>query len=647
MNKTITSNIAGIVFHIDENAFQKLEQYLKNIRNYFSGSEGEEDIVSGIEERIAEMLQAKVKGGKTIITLSEVDEVIAIMGQPEAFDVEDDEDENVQSGTSIPKAKTSKRLFRDADSRIVGGVCSGISHYLGINEPIWLRLAFLLSFIFAGSGLLLYIILWVIIPKASTPSEKLEMKGENVTVENIGKTVNAEMESLRKKWDDSSVGGNQGVRKVGDFVMKALTLVANIALSFVKFIAKFIGLIFLMVGIFCFMVIAGISLGLPAAVSLSSEGVVTSGAMSGLLVNILGGPMNTLFAKIALLLLAGIPLLGIAFLGVKLLFNFRGGSKWVALAGGTLWVIGLVLAMITGGRVATDFASEAEETQVIALNFDSVSVDKPIVLALNHDLGENEPTEEFEVMGMELLVADGVLSIYGKPELDITQSTNGKTELVIRRKACGANLQEGNKRAKAIDYGFATTDTSLLLNGFFAIPDADKWRSQEVELELRLAVGATILLTEEMQNLIYDVKNVTNTYDSDMIGRRWVMTTDGLACVDCLGLEDRNTDEATDEYESEVDRVERNRDEMERRMEEKKRELEEMEREMEREMKLEMDQIKRDLKLKKENAKSADEQSDSESSTSPREILLKRVVKASYWIDPETFRSITMTALPG
>jgi len=72
-----------------------------------------------------------------------------------------------------------------------------------------------------------------------------------------------------------------------------------------------------------------------------------------------------------------------------------------------------------------------------------------------------------------------------------------------------------------------------------------------------------------------------------------------------------------------------------------------MEREMEREMKLEMDQIKRDLKLKKENAKSADEQSDSESSTSPREILLKRVVKASYWIDPETFRSITMTALPG
>lgn len=319
----------------------------------------------------------------------------------------------------------------------------------------------------------------------------------------------------------------------------------------------------------------------------------------------------------------------------------------MALAGGTLWVIGLVLALITGGRVATDFASEAEETQVIALNFDSVSVDKPIILALNHDLGENEPTEEFEVMGMELLVADGVLSIYGKPELDITQSTNGKTELVIRRKACGANRQEGNKRAKAIDYGFATTDTSLLLNGFFAISDADKWRAQEVELELRLAVGATILLTEEMENLIYDVKNVTNTYDSDMIGRRWVMTTDGLACVDCLGLEDRNADETADEYESDVDRVERNKDEMERRMEEKKRELEEMERELEREMKLEMDQIKRDLKLKKENAKSADEQSDSESSTSPREILLKRVVKASYWIDPETFRSITMTALPG
>jgi phage shock protein PspC (stress-responsive transcriptional regulator) len=251
MNKTITSNIAGIVFHIDENAFHKLEQYLKNIRNYFAGSEGEDDIVSGIEERIADMFQARLKDGKSVVTMVEVDEVIAIMGQPEAF--MDGEDMDEQPKASAKAKSTNKRIFRDPDNRVVGGVCSGISHYLGITDPVWLRLALLLAVVFAGTGILLYIILWIVIPSAKTPTEKLEMKGENVNVENIGKTVNAEFEALRNKWDNSSVGGNGAVRQISDFLVRAITLVAHILLSIVKFIAKLLGLMFLLFGAFAFM----------------------------------------------------------------------------------------------------------------------------------------------------------------------------------------------------------------------------------------------------------------------------------------------------------------------------------------------------------------------------------------------------------
>jgi phage shock protein PspC (stress-responsive transcriptional regulator) len=651
MNKTITSNIAGIVFHIDENAFHKLEQYLKNIRNYFAGSEGEDDIVSGIEERIADMFQARLKDGKSVVTMVEVDEVIAIMGQPEAF--MDAEDMDEQPKASAKAKSTNKRIFRDPDNRVVGGVCSGISHYLGITDPVWLRLALLLAVVFAGTGILLYIILWIVIPSAKTPTEKLEMKGENVNVENIGKTVNAEFEALRNKWDNSSVGGNGAVRQISDFLVRAITLVAHILLSIVKFIAKLLGLMFLLFGAFAFMGIAAVSLSFLPWMSLTSEGLMTSGMVNGLLENVMGGAMNAALAKVSFFFLAGIPMLAIAFLGVKLLFNFRKGTKWVALAFGTLWSIGLILAIVTTARVASDFAAEGDSTETITLEFANGTDKSPIVLALDHSWGENEPTEEVEVFGMEILVADGVMSIYGKPEFNVTKSTTGKIELVMKREAHAGSREEASKLANSIDYGFVKTDTSLLLNGFFAIPDADKWRAQDVELELQIPVGTTILLTEEMERIIYDIKNVTDTYDGHMVGRRWKMTEKGLACVDCEGLDNEETsvDEVVTEdiYEDENGRVIERRVTMQRRMDEKKKELEEMELEL----KLQMKEKEKGVETKKVEKKvvkkeaTSDEESDASSSISPKEIILKRVVKASYWIDPQTLRSITMTALPG
>jgi len=648
MNKTITSNIAGIVFHIDENAFHKLEQYLKNIRNYFAGSEGEDDIVSGIEERIADMFQARLKDGKSVVTMAEVDEVIAIMGQPEAF--MDGEDMDEQPKASARSKSTNKRIFRDSDNRVFGGVCSGVSHYLGIADPIWLRLAFLLTFWIAGTGLMLYIILWVVMPSANTPAEKLEMKGESVNAENIGKTVNAEFEALRKKWDSSSAA-NGAVRQISDFLVKAITMVANILLVIVKFIAKFIGFIFLISGVLSFIVIAAFSLGFSTVISFSSDGVVTSGLINSLIANLFGGALNATLAKISFLFLAGIPLLALAFLGVKLLFNIHKGSKWVALAFGTLWSIGLILAIVTATRVAADFSSEGEKTETITLEFKNGTEESPVVLALDHALGDDEPKDEVDVIGMEILVVDGVTSIYGKPEFTVTKSTTGKTELVVRRSARAGDRQTASKLANAIDYGFVKTDTSLLLNGFFAIPDADKWRAQDVELELQIPVGTTILLTEEMERIIYDIKNVTDTYDGHMVGRRWKMTEKGLACVDRGGLDNEKDEVITEEiYEDEDGRVIQKRVLLKHPNHGEKKEIQDMELELKLDMKekgkgTEKKVEKRVVKKKVET----DEESDASSSISisPKEIILKRVVKASYWIDPQTLRSITMTALPG
>lgn len=628
MNRTITSNIAGTVFHIDEDAFRKLEQYLNDIRAFYAGQEGEEEIVSGIEERIGDLFRAKVKGGQSIITMADVDSVIEVMGRPEAFEGDEDT-EPVTTKRTTAKAGNAKRLFRDPDSRVLGGVCSGVSHYLGISDPVWLRLAFVLTFIFAGTGLLLYIILWFVIPAAKTPSEKLEMRGENVTVDNISRTVAEELDGLRKKWDNTSVGSNSVVRQLGDFLMRAVALVVQVVLALVRFVSRFLGFIMLVVGAIAFMTMLAVSIGFPSIVSISSEGIVTSGMMDGLLANLVGGQLNAALAGLAVLLLVGIPFLGIAFLGARLMFNFRAGLKYIGITLVALWVAGILLSAVMAGIIGKDFASEGERTQTVAVEMTAGTEERPIILGLNHELGDDEPTNEAEVFGLQILVADGTTTIYGKPTLNIVKSTNGKSELVIRRKSRGGSLREASDRANAIDYGFMSNDSALLFNGYFAIPEADKWRVQEVELELRLAEGTTILLTEEMERIIYDIDNVTNTYDGDMVGRRWKMTAKGLECVDCDGLEDTSKvaeEEKVEriiekEGEKELDRARDLKEEAEKLREEK-----------------------RVIRKKMLEKKEADASTSSTEGVS--EILLQRVVKATYRIGPETIRSITYT-IPG
>jgi phage shock protein PspC (stress-responsive transcriptional regulator) len=536
MNRTITSNIAGTVFHIDEDAFRKLEQYLSDIRSFYAGQEGEDDIVSGIEERIGEIFQGKVKGGQTIITMNDVDAVISVMGRPEAFEGEDDA-EPVNRTSSKKGSGSAKRLFRDPDSRVLGGVCSGVSHYLGIHDPVWFRLAFLLTFIFAGTGLLLYIILWIVIPNAKTPSEKLEMKGENVTVDNISRTVNEELEGLRQKWDNTSVGKSGIARQFSDLVVKVISFIAQVLIAFARFLAKFIGLLLLLVGAITFIVLAGTALGLPMVIHLGSEGVVTADTMQGLLANIAGGTWNAAFASIAFILLIGVPFLALAFIGARLLFNIKRGNRAVAITLAALWTMGWILGPIMAAVIAKDFSSLGERTEQVDMEFTSGTDERPIVLALNHELGEDEPTEEGEVLGMGLLFVNGKTSIYGKPQLDIVQAKDDKVQLVMVRSARGESQRVAAERANAIDYGFVSNDTALLFNGYFAIPDADRWRNQDVQLQLHLPVGKTVLLTEEMERIIYDIKNTTDTYDGDMVGRRWRMTEKGLTCVDCEGLE--------------------------------------------------------------------------------------------------------------
>ena len=195
MNKTVNINLGGMFFHIDEDAYQKLTRYFDAIKRSLSNSSGQDEIIKDIEMRVAELLTEKQKTDKHVVGLKDVDEVIAVMGQPEDYRIDDEETEN-----TIPKyaSTMSKKLYRDTENGMIGGVLAGLGHYFGIDK-VWLRV-FLLIMIFAwGTGFLAYIILWIVMPAAITTAEKLEMTGEPVTISNIERKVREEYENVSDK----------------------------------------------------------------------------------------------------------------------------------------------------------------------------------------------------------------------------------------------------------------------------------------------------------------------------------------------------------------------------------------------------------------------------------------------------------------
>lgn len=208
MKKTLSINIRGILIMIDEDAFQKLNTYLDEINKHFKTKKGYEDIINDIETRIAELLQQKLSEKKQVITIEDVEEVIRIMGHPSDFD--QDSEEN--TGNAFHQGHARKRLFRDIDNRMIGGVCSGLGAYFNI-DTVWFRVAFVVALLIGGSSILVYLVLWIVTPPAKSVSDRLEMQGDPINISNIEKAFKEEMSELKDKLDDLGKQAKETFRK--------------------------------------------------------------------------------------------------------------------------------------------------------------------------------------------------------------------------------------------------------------------------------------------------------------------------------------------------------------------------------------------------------------------------------------------------
>ncbi len=192
MKITVSINIGGIAFHIDEDAYTELKIYLRSLERHFAKEESSAEIMSDIEARVGELLKARVNDFKQVVTLQDVQEVISILGTPEDIGYE-------ESGTTFTRvsSRTYNRMYRDPDKRIIAGVCSGMAAYWSM-EPWLVRSVFILLILPGGLGILIYAVLWIVLPEAKTTAQKIEMNGEPVNIQNIKDSVKDGFENVKQ-----------------------------------------------------------------------------------------------------------------------------------------------------------------------------------------------------------------------------------------------------------------------------------------------------------------------------------------------------------------------------------------------------------------------------------------------------------------
>ncbi len=191
MKITVSINLGGYSFNIDEDAYAELKRYLKNLEFHFAGEESSSEILSDIETRMAELFRSKLTVYKQVINIEDVTQVMTVLGTPE--DISNAEGPTTRDKFSSPGYH---RMYRDPDHRSIGGVCAGIAAYWDME--LWLVRVIFLILGFMGVGILIYLILYIVLPEAKTTAEKIEMKGHPVNIHNITESVKREFNTVTK-----------------------------------------------------------------------------------------------------------------------------------------------------------------------------------------------------------------------------------------------------------------------------------------------------------------------------------------------------------------------------------------------------------------------------------------------------------------
>lgn len=547
MNKTININLGGYFFHIDEIAYQKLKRYLDAVsRSLNDDPQGKNEILSDIEARISELLSEKIKDVRQVVNENDIDEVIAIMGQPEDY-VEAEEGYTEASSESYQRKKTSrKKLFRDGDDKFLGGVCSGIGHYIGI-DAIWIRLAFIIL-VASGFSPIAYILLWILLPEAKTTAEKLQMEGEPVNINNIEKKIRTEFETLTSKLKG---GANDISEKFSSADYDKLKSQTKSGLQdFLDTIGKILGVLFKILGKFMggiLIFVAGITIislifGLFSFGSLEflnfDDGIVSYPPF------FYGSTLPNWLLTIFLFLASIIPFIALFVVGLRILSpNVKKLNTATSLTLLGVWLVSVFGISFAGIEHGVSSAYDGTKISQKSINYDN---SKPLKISIknNNDVFYIENLRHRD-NNEEVFIDDKKMKYSNNIKVSVKKSETENAYIKIKKDSEGKRRKNANENADKIRYNFTINDNRLIFDAYFLSDFKNMWKDEDVRLTLYIPEGTTIFFDNSSKRFLSDIDNIQDIYRSGMANHHFEMTVNGLNCTDCTKPEQNWNEETT------------------------------------------------------------------------------------------------------
>jgi len=532
MNKTIIININGIVFHIEEDAYEILRSYMTDVKRHFANEEDSIEITTDIENRIAEMFtEILARENRPVVVTTDVTTVIGLMGTIEDFETEAEQ----QSATYTEKQfSDTRKLFRDPDDHLLGGVCAGIANYFDI-DTVWVRLAFALTTFLGGSGVIAYIILWIIVPKAVTRADKMAMKGERLDLKGFVKNFEEEVKNVHHTLNNASHHARPFVYKVRDFISDFFDHFKYFLTGAGKVFLKLVGILILML---CLTFIVMDIIGLTFFTAQGRD------VFHVFPFSVINNGYSDIIAFSAFAVIA-IPALAIMLSTLKVIFNSRVMGRSTGYTMLILWIVALTFLGYYSSKVVADFKEEASFSQTVNIKATAnntyylklndvkyLSKEDSIQLDINDKFkgriilnDDDEDDNRYETRPQSV-------NIY------IERSDVSQPVLVESFSARGYSKKQALANATNSSYYFAQKDSVLNFDRTLKIPFNALWRNQEVKLTLRIPKNAILVIDRKLERYVNDLslwECARANKNENATTATFVMTNTGLECkVDTL-----------------------------------------------------------------------------------------------------------------
>ena len=735
MKKVININFQGRILPIEEIAYEDLKQYIESLRTYFEQEEGKDEIINDIECRVAELCEDRLKKGAVCITEQDIDLIITSIGRPADFEAQDGFEANASTNTGANQAKSNaqtvgdstyqkrlyrdeqnkvlggvcagianylnldpilvrvlwillfgisffaylllwiavpstsvkevggirKRLFRDIDKKVIGGVCAGMSKYFGVQVAV-IRVLFLLPTIllifnwnrfhlfqfwefdgfsnfldvtFIPGAVFVYIVLWLVLPEARTSADKLEMMGEKVDINSIKNAIQTDMEGFGKRAKTWGSRFDKYKRPSGE---KSNTTNAGsaentnheaAALAQKKGCMYYFGrTITILMKAFVYFVLGIITISVLAA--LFGIGVATTGLLPLKKFILEDGLQSWAFIG-TILFFIWVPVIGIVTAIIRKIAGFKKSNIWVRSSFIALWVLGWICIFYFFSSLGNSFSKHNQP------NEKSIALVNPAVEYLEVTAAPRMKYYEQRWFNIEpfQVYNDDTVRVRNL-KIRIVQSKTDSFEVKYVTMSNGKSISEANSLAEKINFSMMQQDSTLFLDRGIAITNKDKFRNQHVIMTIAVPVGKRFKITnkgwsqtnirvnsrgiqsETMNHFGGDdiwVDEWNENWDSESYaydrGVEYRMTTDGLEKIksdEDVSDDDNDEDDSIDEMEEQLQQLKKEREDLEQNLEktraQKIQELEKIDRALE-EKKAEKNGIKpgqSDIKKKQQIA---------------------------------------------